>query len=273
MDLHKIPQLKHTASNNFFLLSGPCAIESEDMALRIAETIVGITDALKIPYVFKGSFKKANRSRVDSFTGIGDEKALKILRKVSETFKVPTVTDIHEISDAAMAAEYVDILQIPAFLVRQTDLVIAAAETGKTVNLKKGQFMSPESMKHAVAKVTDSGNEQVIITDRGTMFGYQDMIVDFRGIPTMKQYAPVVLDVTHSLQQPNQASGVTGGRPALINTMARAGIAAGVDGIFMETHFDPANAKSDGANMLPLDQLKQLLTNLVALRQTVNGFQ
>ncbi|WP_297765461.1 3-deoxy-8-phosphooctulonate synthase [uncultured Muriicola sp.] len=270
MDLTKIPQLKNTDSNQFFLLSGPCAIEGEDMALRIAEHIMEVTDRLKIPYVFKGSFKKANRSRVDSFTGIGDEKALKILRKVSETFKVPTVTDIHEISDAKMAAEYVDILQIPAFLVRQTDLVIAAAETGKTINLKKGQFMSPESMKHAVAKVTDSGNDQVIITDRGTMFGYQDMIVDFRGVPTMKQYAPVVLDVTHSLQQPNQTSGVTGGRPALISTMARAGIAAGVDGLFMETHFDPANAKSDGANMLPLDKLETLLTQLTRLRETIN---
>lgn len=270
MNLSAIPQIKNSETNNFFLLSGPCAIEGEDMALRIAEHIVKITDRLKIPYVFKGSFKKANRSRVDSFTGIGDEKALKILRKVSETFKVPTVTDIHEISDAKMAAEYVDILQIPAFLVRQTDLVIAAAETGKTVNLKKGQFMSPESMKHAVSKVTDSGNDQVIITDRGTMFGYQDMIVDFRGVPTMKQYAPVVLDVTHSLQQPNQASGVTGGRPALISTMARAGIAAGVDGLFMETHFDPANAKSDGANMLPLDKLDALLTQLARLRETIN---
>jgi 2-dehydro-3-deoxyphosphooctonate aldolase (KDO 8-P synthase) len=270
MDLSKIPQLKNTESDQFFLLSGPCAIEGEEMALRIAEHIVKITDRLRIPYIFKGSFKKANRSRVDSFTGIGDEKALKILRKVSETFKIPTVTDIHEISDAKMAAEYVDVLQIPAFLVRQTDLVIAAAETGKTVNLKKGQFMSPESMKHAVAKVTDSGNDLVIITDRGTMFGYQDMIVDFRGVPTMKQYAPVVLDVTHSLQQPNQASGVTGGRPALISTMARAGIAAGVDGLFMETHFDPANAKSDGANMLPLDKLDTLLTQLGELRQTIN---
>ena len=270
MKLSAIPQIKYSDGNNFFLLSGPCAIEGEDMALRIEEHIVKVTDRLKIPYVFKGSFKKANRSRVDSFTGIGDEKALKILRKVSETFKVPTVTDIHEISDAKMAAEYVDILQIPAFLVRQTDLVIAAAETGKTVNLKKGQFMSPESMKHAVAKVTDSGNDQVIITDRGTMFGYQDMIVDFRGVPTMKQYAPVVLDVTHSLQQPNQASGVTGGRPALISTMARAGIAAGVDGLFMETHFDPANAKSDGANMLPLDKLDTLLTQLTRLRETIN---
>ena len=273
MDLALIPQIKHGDSNNFFLLSGPCAIEGEEMALRIAEKIVAATDNLKIPYVFKGSFKKANRSRVDSFTGIGDEKALKILRKVSETFEVPTITDIHTEQDAAMAAEYVDVLQIPAFLARQTDLLVAAAETGKTINIKKGQFMSPESMKHAVNKVTDSGNQQVWITDRGTMFGYQDMVVDFRGIPTMKQYAPVVLDVTHSLQQPNQASGVTGGRPELINTMARAGIAAGVDGIFMETHFDPANAKSDGSNMLHLDHLEKLLTNLVTLRKTVNELQ
>ncbi|MFC4094546.1 3-deoxy-8-phosphooctulonate synthase [Euzebyella saccharophila] len=271
MQLQNIPQIKHANSNNFFLLSGPCAIEGEEMALRIAEKIVSVTDKLKIPYVFKGSFKKANRSRVDSFTGIGDEKALKILKKVSETFEVPTITDIHEISDASMAAEYVDVLQIPAFLVRQTDLVVAAAETGKVVNLKKGQFMSPESMKHAVTKVTDSGNENVWITDRGTMFGYQDMIVDFRGIPTMKQYAPVVLDVTHSLQQPNQTSGVTGGRPALIGTMARAGIAAGVDGIFMETHFDPANAKSDGANMLDISLLEKLLTDLTAIRTTINS--
>lgn len=269
MELSKIPQIKHTDSNNFFLLCGPCAIEGEEMALRIAEHIVKVTDALKIPYVFKGSFKKANRSRVDSFTGIGDEKALKILQKVSKTFGVPTITDIHEISDASMAAEYVDVLQIPAFLVRQTDLVVAAAETGKVINLKKGQFMSPESMKHAVAKVTDSHNQQVMVTDRGTMFGYQDMIVDFRGIPTMRQYAPVVLDVTHSLQQPNQSAGVTGGRPDMIGTIARAGIATGVDGIFMETHFDPANAKSDGANMLHLDHLEKLLTDLVRLREVV----
>ncbi len=269
MELHRIPQIKHTDSQNFFLLAGPCAIEGEDMALKIAERIVDITENLSIPYIFKGSFKKANRSRVDSFTGIGDEKALKILQKVSSTFNVPAITDIHEVGDAAKAAEYVDVLQIPAFLVRQTDLVVAAAKTGKTVNLKKGQFMSPESMKHAVKKVTDSGNEQVMITDRGTMFGYQDMVVDFRGIPTMKEFAPVVLDVTHSLQQPNQASGVTGGRPALISTMAKAGIAAGVDGIFIETHFDPTNAKSDGANMLPLDQLEKLLTDLVKIRQTV----
>ena len=271
MRLDLIPQLKHASSDQFFLLSGPCAIEGEDMALRIAEKIVGITDALQIPYIFKGSFKKANRSRVDSFTGIGDEKALKILRKVSETFGVPTVTDIHEVSDAEKAAAYVDVLQIPAFLVRQTDLVVAAAQTGKVVNLKKGQFMSPESMQHAVRKVTDSKNEQVMVTDRGTMFGYQDMVVDFRGIPTMKAFAPVVLDVTHSLQQPNQSSGVTGGRPELIETIARAGIAAGVDGLFMETHFDPANAKSDGANMLHLDHLEKLLSNLVAIRKTVNS--
>ena len=271
MDITKIPQIKHTDSNNFFLLAGPCAIEGEEMAMRIAEKVVAVTDKLKIPYVFKGSFKKANRSRIDSFTGIGDEKALKILKKVSDTFGVPTITDIHEISDAAMAAEYVDVLQIPAFLVRQTDLVVAAAETGKVVNLKKGQFMSPESMKHAVTKVTETGNEQAIITDRGTMFGYHDMIVDFRGIPTMKQYAPVVLDVTHSLQQPNQSSGVTGGRPALIGTMARAGISAGVDGLFMETHFDPANAKSDGANMLDLSLLEKLLTDLTAIRMTINS--
>ncbi|MBC9795700.1 3-deoxy-8-phosphooctulonate synthase [Sinomicrobium weinanense] len=271
MKIEAIPQIKHTDAGNFFLLAGPCAIEGEEMALRIAEKVVGITDKLRIPYVFKGSYKKANRSRIDSFTGIGDEKALKILRKVSETFHVPTVTDIHQVEDAAKAAEYVDILQIPAFLVRQTDLVVAAAKTGKTVNLKKGQFMSPESMKHAVQKVLDCNNEQAVITDRGTMFGYQDLIVDFRGIPTMQQYAPVVLDVTHSLQQPNQSSGVTGGRPDMIETIARAGVVNGVDGLFLETHFDPANAKSDGANMLHLDHLDKLLTNLVAIRKTVNS--
>src|SRR5690606_17349016 len=212
-------------------------------------------------------------SRIDSFTGIGDEKALKILQKVSETFDVPTITDIHEASDADMAAEYVDVLQIPAFLVRQTDLVVAAAKIGKTVNLKKGQFMSPESMRHAVKKTTDSRNEQVMVTDRGTMFGYQDMVVDFRGIPTMREFAPVVLDVTHSLQQPNQSSGVTGGRPEMIETIARAGVVNHVDGLFIETHFDPANAKSDGANMLHLDLAEKLLTQLTALRSTVNSFE
>lgn len=272
MQLDLIPKIKHTASNNFFLLAGPCAIEGEEMALRIAEKLVKITDELEIPFIFKGSFKKANRSRADSFTGIGDEKALQILKKVSTTFDIPTVTDIHEISDAALAAQYVDVLQIPAFLVRQTDLVAAAAETGKVVNLKKGQFMSPESMKHAVNKVTESGNKQVLITERGSMFGYQDLIVDFRGIPTMRQFAPTVLDVTHSLQQPNQSSGVTGGRPELISTMARAGIAAGVDGLFIETHFDPANAKSDGANMLDLKLMEGLLTKLIKLREVVVNF-
>ena len=267
MNLQNIPQIKHTESGNFFLLAGPCAIEGEEMALRIAEKLVSVTDKLQIPFVFKGSFKKANRSRIDSFSGIGDEKALKILQKVSKGFGVPTVTDIHTNEDAAMAAEYVDILQIPAFLVRQTDLVVAAAKTGKTVNLKKGQFM-----KHAVQKVLDCNNENIMVTDRGTMFGYQDMIVDFRGIPTMQQFASTVLDVTHSLQQPNQMTGVTGGRPDMIETIAKAGIAVGVDGIFIETHFDPANAKSDGANMLHLDYFEGLMTKLVAIRKTVNQF-
>lgn len=272
MNINTLPQIKNTDSGNFFVLAGPCAIEGEEMALQIAEKLVAITDKLAIPYVFKGSFKKANRSRIDSFSGIGDEKALKILRKVSETFHIPTVTDIHTNEDADKAAQYVDVLQIPAFLVRQTDLVVAAAKTGKTVNLKKGQFMSPESMKHAVQKVLDCNNQNVMVTDRGTMFGYQDMIVDFRGIPTMQQYATTVLDVTHSLQQPNQTAGVTGGRPDMIETIAKAGIAVGVDGIFIETHFDPANAKSDGANMLHLDYFEDLMTRLVAIRRTINSF-
>ena len=269
MEINLIPGLQHTNRNQFLLIAGPCAIEGEEMAMRIAEHIVKVTDALQIPFVFKGSFKKANRSRLDSFTGIGDEKALSILKQVGESFGIPTITDIHEVSDAAKAAAYVDVLQIPAFLVRQTDLVVAAAKTGKVVNLKKGQFMSPESMQHAVVKVKESVNDKVLITERGSMYGYQDMIVDFRGIPTMQNYAPVILDVTHSLQQPNQTSGVTGGRPALIETIARAGIAAGVDGLFMETHFDPSQAKRDGANMLPMDQLEGLLKRLARLRETV----
>lgn len=272
MNINSIPQIKNTDSGNFFVLAGPCAIEGEEMAMKIAEKLVVITDKLQIPYVFKGSFKKANRSRIDSFSGIGDEKALKILRKVSETFHIPTITDIHTNEDADKAAQYVDVLQIPAFLVRQTDLVVAAANTGKTVNLKKGQFMSPESMKHAVQKVLDCNNQNVMVTDRGTMFGYQDMIVDFRGIPTMQHYATTVLDVTHSLQQPNQTTGVTGGRPDMIETIAKAGIVVGVDGIFIETHFDPANAKSDGANMLHLDYFEDLMTRLVAIRKTINQF-
>lgn len=272
MNLDNIPQIKYLKSGNFFLLAGPCAIEGEEMAFQIADKLVTISDKLQIPLIFKGSFKKANRSRIDSFSGIGDEKALKILRKVSESFQIPTVTDIHTNEDAAMAAQYVDVLQIPAFLVRQTDLVVAAAKTGRTVNLKKGQFMSPESMKHAVQKVVDCENENVMVTDRGSMFGYQDMIVDFRGIPTMQNYATTVLDVTHSLQQPNQTAGVTGGRPDMIETIAKAGIAVGVDGLFIETHFDPANAKSDGANMLHLDYFEALMTKLVAIRKTINQF-
>lgn len=265
-----VPQLKHTDSGNFFLLAGPCAIEGEEMALRIAERILGISDRLKIPYVFKGSYRKANRSRLDSFTGIGDEKALKILRKVGETFQIPTVTDIHESQEAAMAAEYVDVLQIPAFLCRQTELLVAAAKTGKVVNVKKGQFLSAEAMKFAVDKIQQSGNPNIVLTDRGNSFGYQDMIVDFRGIPAMQEFkVPVVMDVTHSLQQPNQTSGVTGGKPAMIETIAKAAIAVGADGLFIETHFDPANAKSDGANMLHLDLLEGLMEKLVRVRQAI----
>jgi 2-dehydro-3-deoxyphosphooctonate aldolase (KDO 8-P synthase) len=271
--IQNIPQIRHTDSGNFFLFAGPCAIEGEDMALRIAERIVKITDKLQIPYVFKGSYRKANRSRIDSFAGIGDEKALKILAKVRDTFGVPVVTDFHAAEEAAMAAEYVDVLQVPAFLCRQTDILIAAAKTGKVVNIKKGQFLSPEAMTFAVNKVRDSGNDKVILTDRGTTFGYYDLIVDYRGIPAMQQMGvPVVLDITHSLQQPNQASGVTGGKPALIETIARAGVAVGVDGLFVETHFDPANAKSDGANMLHLDLLEGVLTRLVAIRKAINNF-
>ncbi|MBS7332719.1 MAG: 3-deoxy-8-phosphooctulonate synthase [Weeksellaceae bacterium] len=267
--IQNISNIKHKDSSSFFLIAGPCAIENEDMAMRIAERVISITDKLNIPYVFKGSFKKANRSRIDSFTGIGDETALKILRKVGETFDVPTTTDIHEPFHADMAAEYVDILQIPAFLVRQTDLVVAAANTGKHVTLKKGQFLSPEAMQFPVQKVTDSGNNNVAIIERGTMLGYGDLVVDYRGIPVMQNYAPVILDVTHSLQQPNQASGVTGGKPELIETIAKAGIAVGADGLFIETHPDPKNAKSDGANMLQLDLLEGLLEKLVRVRQAV----
>lgn len=261
---------KLTNSDNFFLLAGPCVIEGEDMALRIAEKITEITARLQIPYVFKGSYRKANRSRLDSFTGIGDEKALKILRKVGETFGVPTVTDIHETHEAAMAAEYVDVLQIPAFLCRQTDLLVAAARTGKVVNIKKGQFLSPGAMQFAAQKVVDAGNRQVMLTERGTTFGYTDLVVDYRGIPLMQAFGfPVVMDVTHSLQQPNQTSGVTGGMPALIETIAKAAIAVGADGLFIETHPEPAVAKSDGANMLRLDLLEGLLTRLTRIREAI----
>lgn len=267
MDLN---YLKNSASRNFFLLAGPCVIEGEDMALRIAERVCGITKKLDIPYVFKGSYRKANRSKLDSFTGIGDEKALKILAKVRDTFGVPVVTDIHTAEEAAMAAEYVDVLQIPAFLCRQTDLLVAAAKTGKVVNIKKGQFLSPQSMHFAVDKVVESGNGNVMITERGTTFGYTDLVVDYRGIPEMKKTGyPVVIDITHSLQQPNQVSGVTGGLPELIETVAKAGIAVGADGLFIETHENPSVAKSDGANMLQLDLLEQLLEKLVRIRQAI----
>lgn len=262
--------MKVTNQANFFLIAGPCAIEDESTAMRIAERVLEITTKLDIPYIFKGSYRKANRSRIDSFSGIGDEKALKILRKVGERFGLPTTTDIHADEEAAMAAEYVDVLQIPAFLCRQTSLLVAAAETGKVVNIKKGQFLSPSGMQHARQKVIDSGNDQVWLTDRGTTFGYTDLVVDFRGIPTMQSYgAPVILDCTHSLQQPNQSSGVTGGRPAMIETIAKAGVAVGVDGLFLETHPNPSEAKSDAANMLPLDQLEKLLTKLVKIRQAL----
>ena len=271
--IDKIKNIRHLNSNNFFLIAGPCAIEGEEMAFKIAEKIFDITNRFKIPFIFKGSFKKANRTRIDSFTGIGDEKALNILKKVGEKLKIRTITDIHEIKDAELAAKYVDVLQIPAFLVRQTDLLVAAAKTGKHVSLKKGQFMSPVSMSHAVKKIKDSGNNNALITERGSMFGYQDLLVDFRGIPTMKEFAPVVLDVTHSLQQPNQSSGVTGGKPEMIETIAKAGIATGVDGIFIETHFNPKNAKSDGANMLDINKLENLLEKLVIIRKATNSFK
>ena len=272
MKLTSIPNIKFLDSNNFFLIAGPCAIENEEMAFKIAERVIKITDKLKIPFIFKGSFKKANRSRLDSFTGIGDKKALTILNKIRKHFKIPVTTDIHNIHDADFAANYVDILQIPAFLVRQTELLVAAAKTKKVVNLKKGQFMSPESMQFAVNKIIDSGNVNVMITDRGTMFGYHDLVVDFRAIPTMKTYATTILDVTHSLQKPNQASGITGGLPSMIETIAKAGVVNNVDGLFIETHHEPSKALSDGKNMIHLDNLDKLLSKLVAIRKTINSF-
>lgn len=269
-----INQYLHSSTNgNFFLLAGPCVIEGEQMAMDIAGQIKDVTDKLGIPYVFKGSYRKANRSRLDSFTGIGDLKALEILDKVRKTHDIPAVTDIHQPDEAAFAAPYVDILQIPAFLCRQTDLLIAAAHTGKMVNIKKGQFLAPGAMKHAIAKVRDAGNNNIAVTERGTTFGYQDLIVDFRGVPEMQKFdCPVIVDVTHSLQQPNQTAGVTGGRPDMIETIARAAIAVGADGLFIETHPDPSVAKSDGANMLRLDLLPGLLERLTAIRMTINKF-
>jgi 2-dehydro-3-deoxyphosphooctonate aldolase (KDO 8-P synthase) len=270
MNISRIPNIKHTDSGNFFLLAGPCVIEGEEMALSIAEKIVELSDKYKIPFIFKGSYRKANRSRLDSFTGIGDEKALKILKKVRDTFNIPVVTDIHTEEEARLAAEYVDVLQIPAFLCRQTELLIAAANTGKVINIKKGQFLSAEAMQFAAQKCIDAGNDKVMLTERGTTFGYGDLVVDYRGLPKMQKLGfPVILDVTHSLQQPNQTSGVTGGEPEMIETIAKAGIAVGTDGIFIETHADPSQAKSDGANMLQLDLLDDLLGKLVKIRKAV----
>lgn len=264
-----IPKLQYTDANNFYLLAGPCVVESEELCFEVAEKVKTITDRLQIPYVFKASYRKANRSRSDSFSGLGDEKALAILAKVGQHFNLPVVTDIHAADEAAMAAAYVDVLQIPAFLCRQTDLLHAAAETGKVVNIKKGQFLSPESMQFAVQKVKEKGNNNVLLTERGTTFGYQDLVVDYRGLPTMQQYAPVIMDCTHSLQQPNQTAGVTGGRPDMIATIAKAAIAVGADGLFIETHPNPAVAKSDGANMLRLELLEEMLEQLIRIRKAI----
>ena len=271
--IHKyLPNIKHTNNGNFFLMAGPCVIEDEIMPFEIAERLVDITNRLKIPFIFKASYIKANRSKLTSFTGIGNEKALKILKKIGKRFDVPVVTDIHTQSEAYTASKFVDILQIPAFLCRQTDLLVAAAKTGKVVNIKKGQFMSADSMMYAVHKVRNSGNNKILLTDRGTMFGYQDLIVDFRSIPEMQKFGtPVVMDCTHSLQQPNQDKGVTGGNPAMISTIAKAAIAVGADGLFIETHPKPEIAKSDGANMLKLDQMEALLEQLVKIRKAINS--
>ncbi|MDG2209625.1 MAG: 3-deoxy-8-phosphooctulonate synthase [Flavobacteriales bacterium] len=258
-----------TAGNRLQIIAGPCAIESEALAMQVAEEVGNICSKLDLPFIFKGSYRKANRSRLDSFTGIGDQKALGILQRVGEKMGVRTTTDIHAADEAAMAAAHVDVLQIPAFLCRQTDLLVAAAQTGKVVNIKKGQFLAPQSMVFAAQKVRESGNQQIWLTERGTMMGYQDMVVDMRSFPAMRNYGPVIADITHSLQQPNQSGGVTGGRPELIATIGKAAVAAGADGIFIETHPDPASALSDGANMLPLDQLEALLVRLKRVHEAV----
>jgi 2-dehydro-3-deoxyphosphooctonate aldolase (KDO 8-P synthase) len=268
-----IPLLKHSDRGNFLLLAGPCVVESEEMTFRVAAEVVKLSDRYRIPLIFKSSYRKANRSRLDSFTGIGDEKALEILAAVREKYSVPVVTDIHSPEEARMAANFVDVIQIPAFLCRQTDLLVAAAATGKVVNVKKGQFLSGSSMRFAAGKIRESGNERVMLTERGNFFGYNDLVVDMRNIPVMKQTgAPVIMDITHSLQQPNQEGGVSGGQPDMIETIGRCAIAAGADGIFIETHPEPASALSDGANMLRLDILDSLLNKLTLIRTIVNSF-
>lgn len=267
-----LTSLKHTSSGNFFLIAGPCVIDSREVAFEIAERLVDICGRLEVPLIFKGSFRKANRTKLSSFTGIGDEKALEILHEIGNHFQIPVTTDIHEASEAALAAQYVNVLQIPAYLCRQTDLLVAAAQTGKCVNIKKGQFAAPESMIHAVTKVRESGNTNVMLTDRGTMFGYQDLVVDFRGIPTMQSFGvPVVLDCTHSVQRPNQEGGVTGGQPQMIETLAKAAVASGVDGIFLETHPRPQESPSDSTNMLPLENLEILLKKLISIKKSTNN--
>lgn len=272
MKIDHLKNIKHTDSGNFFLIAGPCVVESEEIVFEVAEKVSALCDMFRIPYIFKASYRKANRSRIDSFTGIGDDSGLDLIAKTGQKFNLPTVTDIHSAEEATIAARYADVLQIPAFLCRQTDILVSAAKTGKTVNVKKGQFLSADAMQFAIQKVKDAGNNNVWITERGTTFGYHDLVVDFRGIYDMKKFAvPVVLDVTHSLQQPNQTTGVTGGRPELIETIAKCGIAAGADGIFIETHPNPSKAKSDGANMLKLDELEGLLEKLVKIRKAVNS--
>ncbi len=267
--ISQLPNIKHTESGNFFLIAGPCVVEGEDLVFEVAEKVKAIADRLEIPYIFKASYRKANRSRGDSFAGIGDEKALEMIQKVGKTLGLPTTTDFHSAEEAGLAAQFVDVLQVPAFLCRQTDILLAAAATGKVVNVKKGQFLSAESMVHAVNKIKEAGNDQVWLTDRGNTFGYQDLVVDFRGIPTMRQYAPTIMDCTHSLQQPNQSSGVTGGRPELIETIAKAAIAVGADGLFIETHPNPKVALSDGANMLRLELLEEMLVKLIKVRKAI----
>ncbi|MFO7658828.1 MAG: 3-deoxy-8-phosphooctulonate synthase [Bacteroidales bacterium] len=269
-----LPEIKYHDTGNFFLIAGPCVVESEENCFTIAEEVAQLSEKYTIPYIFKASYKKANRSKLDSFAGIGDKEALEILKKIRNKYKIPVLTDIHTPEEAYFAAGYVDILQIPAFLCRQTDLLVAAAKTGKVVNIKKGQFLSPDSMRFALDKVVQSGNKKVMLTDRGTMFGYHDLIVDFRGIVEMKKFdCPVILDITHSLQQPNQPGGVSGGQPEMIETIARAGISVGVDGIFLETHPDPKKALSDGSNMIDLQHLDNLLIKLIMIRKTINQFK